>query len=198
MAEKKDQKQETYQVFDMNARDGQERSHDVIVKTYDDGKEPDVVTYKLGRDKGTEMPQEHAMRFLIDPAFRVVRANGERVSPPPKYDHTLPLKVELDETIAKFEELNKTALYKRVKLLPGSEKLTIQSGNQELVTFLIENRKKQLRGNMSEAERKFYELAATGDLGGAASPTQVNRMFGDEGNDFIENVNRGADARAAA
>lgn len=188
----KEKKQETYRVYDTKAPDGATRSHDIIVQTYTDGREPTVKTYKLSRDTPVEMPVEHAMKFLIDSAFRVEREDGQVVSAPPRHDPTLPLRIGPDETIARFDELNKSALYKRVKLLPGSESVSIDSPIQKLVDFLVEKRRQQLHGNMTQGEQQFYEQAQSGQLGGALSGSEADGLFGDEGRDFIENVNRAA------
>ena len=177
---KKEEKQPMYRVYDMTAKDGEVRKHEIIVKQYPDGREPDLKTYGLKSDSPTEMPVDHAMKFLVDPAFKVERANGERITPPPKYDPSLPLSVGLDQTIANFDELSKAALYKRCKVLAGSDDININSPVNAMCDFLIAHRRKQVQGNLSDAEQALLARMQGGELGGQVGEAELNKMFGEK------------------
>lgn len=195
-APKKEAKAEVYKVFDAKAGD-KGRTHEIIVKKYTDGREPEIKPYTLFAHTAVEMPADHAMKFLIDPTFRVERSNGQRITPPPKYDPSLPLTVGEDQTIANFDELSKTALYKRAKLIAGSENLTVNSSIDELVDFLKAQRRKTMRGDLTDRERELLEKLTVGELDGQLGGAAVSKLFGED-SPLVAEVNRAADAQRAA
>lgn len=163
-----------YQVFDTNQRGEKPRKHDVIVKLYEDG-QPDIKTYDLYSDKPCEMPMEHAMRFLVDAAFKVITPAGKRIMPVPKLDLSKPItRLADDEIVVKYDELSNEALYRRVKILPGSEDI-LGDDRVALVAFMVTYRQK-LKG-MTEGERTLSTMMAQGTLDGAMDDKSLETMF---------------------
>jgi hypothetical protein len=163
-----------YQVFDTNQRGTDPRKHDVITKLYEDA-EPDIKTYALYSDKPCEMPMEHAMRFLVDGSFRVLSPTGKRIMPVAKLDVSKPIsKLAEDEVVAKYDELSTEALYRRVKILPGSEGIE-EIDRDKMVAFMVTWRR-QLQG-MSSGERELATMMAQGQLDGALSDSELETMF---------------------
>lgn len=177
---KEEKKPTMYLVFDTNARAGQPRNHEIIVRTYPDGREPDIKSYALSSDKPTEMPMEHAFKFLVDPAFRVTRQDGQIIAPPPKAATTVvATEIPIDQTIAAYAELTRVALYKRCKMQPGGEDIDEKTSAQDMIDFLIECRRKQARAMQGADDGEVAAKMASGDLGGAATDEELNRMFGE-------------------
>lgn len=177
--EQRPAKAPVYLVFDLNQRGEVPRLHDVITKMYEDGSEPDIVTYKLFSDsgKGCSMPQDHAYKFLCDPAFKVIGPNGNRLMPIAKFDPSKPLtELKEDEIIVKYVELSREALFRRVKLIPGSENVRQNATVEELAAFLIDWRKK-LSG-MTEGDRTLAEMMATGKVD-TMDEAGLDKLFGD-------------------
>lgn len=165
-----------YQVFDLNQRGEKPRKHDVITKFFDNGVEPEVRTYDLYGDKPTPMPMEHAMRFLVDPAFRVESPQGKRIPYVPKQDVSKPItRLGEDEIVVKYEELSRDSLFRRAKVLPGSEDIQQNTPVAAMVEFIMAWRKR-LKG-MTEGERTLASMMAGGDLGGAMDPKELETMF---------------------
>ena len=168
-----------YMVFDMNQRGAEPRLHDVITKMYEDGSDPDIVTYKLFSDsgKGCPMPQDHAYKFLCDPAFKVIGPNGNRLMPIAKFDPSKPLtELKEDEIVVKYVELSREALFRRVKLIPGSENVRQNATVEELAAFLVDWRKK-LSG-MTEGDRTLAEMMATGKVD-SMDEAGLDKLFGE-------------------
>jgi len=169
-----------YVVFDTLARVGVPRNHDIIVRTYPDGREPDIKSYALSSEKGTEMPMDHALKFLVDPAFRVERPDGQVIQPPPKQSTTVGAQeLALDQTIAEYGELTRVALYKRCKMAAGGEDITDASTVQDMIAFLIAGRRKAMETHSTDAEQDLATKMASGDLGGAADSRTLDNMFGE-------------------
>lgn len=168
-----------YQVFDLNQRGKDGRKHDVITKFYENGEhEAEVQTYELFADKPVAMPMEHAMRFLIDPAFKVVAPSGKRVPYVPKQDISKPITVlGEDEIVVKYEELSRDALFRRAKVLPGSEDIKENTPTKEMADFLTSWRKR-MRG-MSPGERELAGMMAQGELAGGMDQGMLKTMFPD-------------------
>ena len=166
-----------YLVYDMNQRGDLPRLHDVITKWYPDGQDPDVLTYRLFSDsaKGCAMPQDHAYKFLCDPAFKVVGPGGNRLMPIAKFDPSKPLtELKEDELVVKYAELSRESLFRRVKLLPGSETVRQNATVEELAEFLVQWRKK-LSG-MTEGDRTIAEMMASGKVD-TMSQGEMDAMF---------------------
>lgn len=172
-----------YQVFDSLQRGDKPRRHDVITKFYPKDEsgyqpEPETVSYDLFSDKPTLMPIAHAMKFLVDPGFRVLKPDGSRLMPVAKTDLSKPItNLKDDEIVVNYGELSKDALFRRVKVLPGSEDIAENAKHSDLVEFMVTWRK-SLRG-MTQGERVLAEKMAGGELGGAMTPEQLGTMFGD-------------------
>lgn len=168
-----------YTVYDLNQRGSVPRMHDVIVKWYEDGSEPDVVTYPLYSEsnKGCPMPQDHAYKFLCDPAFKVIGPNGNRLMPVVKFDPSKPLtELKEDEIVVKYVELSRESLFRRVKMIPGSENMRQNATVEELSVFLVGWRKK-LSG-MTEGDRKLAEMIAAGKVEGMTEG-ELDNMLGE-------------------
>lgn len=168
-----------YMVYDMNQRGDVPRLHDVITKMYEDGSEPEILTYRLYSDssKGCAMPQDHAYKFLCDPAFKVIGPNGNRLMPIAKFDPSKPLtELKEDEIVAKYNELSRESLFRRVKLLPGSEVVRQNATVEELAEFLVKWRQK-LSG-MTEGDRTLAEMMASGKVD-TIDQDGLDKMFGE-------------------
>ena len=173
-------KEVLYRVFDQNQRGKEGRLHDIIVGlTDDDPPEPIIKTYTLfseasGRD-GTPMPQAHAYKFLVDPAFKVLAPNGKVVAPVNKFDPSKPLsELKDDEIVVKYEELSREALMKRARLIAGGESLPDNSTVQELAAFLVKDRKS--RHAITEAQMDVQgKLSAAGD---SMNEEDLEKLFG--------------------
>jgi hypothetical protein len=172
-----------YEVFDMNQRGEKPRKHDIIIKmnTDENGRivgEPETTSYELRSDKGTKMTMEHAMKFLVDPAFKVVNPDGVRIPYVPKIDISKPVThLGEDEVVVRYDELSLEALQRRVKVLPGSEVLPEDAKAEEYVAFLKKWRA-GLKG-MTEGDRTLAEMIASGAVASEQmSPEMLDRMFG--------------------
>lgn len=170
-----------YHVYDQNQRGKEPRKHDVIIKLEKavDGTvtNVDYVTYDLYSDKPCKMQMEHALKFLCDPAFKVVNTDGNRVEPVAKFDPSKPItKLADDEIVCKNVELSHESLLRRVKVLPGSEAVSANSTIEELAAFLTAwNRSKR---GLSDGERALAEKIASGDLtSDALSPEMAERLM---------------------
>ncbi len=169
----------TYLVYDMNQRGDVPRLHDVITKMYEDGSEPDIVTYKLYSDsgKGCAMSQDHAYKFLCDPAFKVIGPNGNRLMPIAKFDPSKPLtELKEDEIVVRYIELSRESLFRRVKLIPGSENVRPNATVEELAAFLVGWRKK-LAG-LTDGDRRLAEMMASGKVD-TMSGSEMDKLFGE-------------------
>lgn len=167
-----------YTVFDLNQRGDKPRVHDVILRMYKDGAPPDIHSYPLysSSDKGCTMPMEHALKFLCDPAFKVIGPNGNRIMPIEKIDHSKPLKaLAIDEVVVKYQYLSRDYLFKIVKMTSGSEDVKQNATAEELAAFMVKWR--QSLTGMTEGERHVAEMIASGDLGGGMDEKQLETMF---------------------
>jgi len=173
-----------YVVFDSLQRGDKPRRHDVITKFYPKDEsgyqpEPETIGYDLFGDRGTAMPIEHALKFLVDPAFKVCKPDGTRIMPVPKTDLSKPItNLKDDEVVVSYGELSKDALFRRVKVLPGSEDIRENANHIELVEFIVAWRK-SLRG-MTQGDKDLAVKMATGELGGGMTGDQLDSMFGDK------------------
>lgn len=178
-------KSRMFKVFDATQRGDKGRKHDVIVKFYPKDKEtghqpePETVTYELFSDKPCEMEMGHAMKFLVDPAFRVLDPGGTRVMTVGKTDISKPVTaLKDDEIVVTYGELSRDALFRRVKVLPGSEEIRESAKHQDLVDFMVAWRQ-SLKG-MTEGDRVLAEKMTAGGLDGGMTGGQLDAMFGDK------------------
>lgn len=171
-------KESPWKVYDLNQRGDVGRTHHIIVKTYPDepGREPDLMSYTLysNSDKPCPMPMEHAMKFLVDDAFKVIMPNGRRAPTTKKFDPSEPIKVlGIDEIVVKYEELSRDALMRRARLLPNSDQIAQNATVEELAAALVRHRKSMVaatNGDMELAAR----MAAAGE---AMSDDMLDKMF---------------------
>lgn len=90
------------------------RTHEVMV----DGKIVQV-HFKHGED--TLLPYHVAMKFNKD-GFTVKDADGKTINQPPQTNDTVKSRLRADEIIAKYDELEVSALQMRAVIRPGGEK----------------------------------------------------------------------------
>lgn len=150
-------------VIDTLAHTGPRR-HDVIVKMLDNG---DAVTrgYSLGADKPTEMPEAHAMQFLRDPAFHVFDADGKKVDPVPTTKTGAEANVNLSENelVATYDELSREAIWKRAKILAGSEDFHQKTPTVDLIDFLKKHAKPKVGVARGSEGIKTEDINVVGD-----------------------------------
>lgn len=124
-------------VYDTTARAGTTRSHEIVIGRHPDGA-PHIRAYALASDKPTPMPIDHAMKFLVDKAFRVLDANGNVITPIVKPEgERANIRLDPDEVIARLAELSSAALLKRAKMLPGSEAVGSNSADEDIIAFIL-------------------------------------------------------------
>jgi len=166
----------TYTVFDLNQRGDLPRRHDVIVRMYKDGSEPETIPYLLFSNKGCTMPMEHAYVFLSDPAFKVVGPTGIRIPWIQKMDLSKPLKaLAVDEVVVKYQYLARDYLFKLVKMLPGSEDVKQNATSDELAAHMVKWRQSLV--GMTDGERHLAEMMGQGELGGGMDAKMLDSMF---------------------
>jgi hypothetical protein len=95
--------------------------------------------------------------------------------PVAKLDVSKPIsKLAEDEVVAKYDELSTEALYRRVKILPGSEGIE-EIDRDKMVAFMVTWRRQ--RQGMSSGERELATMMAQGQLDGALSDSELETMF---------------------
>lgn len=133
------------------------RVHDVKTET-------GIVRYTLSAGKPTEMPMDHAMRFLCDEAFIVTDAEGKRIKPLKSTEHATNVPVPTGFVLAAYEELSRDALVIRCKLLPGSEHIhPRKTPVADMVEFLKKMAPKPEGGNELSKEQ-LDELFDDGNI----------------------------------
>ena len=96
-----------------------------------------IKRYALTANEATEMPMDHALKFLRDPAFIVKNAKGEIIKPLASKDVATHVPVPGGFVLAEWEELSKEALYVRCKVLPGSENIKeTKTPKAQMIEFL--------------------------------------------------------------
>lgn len=157
-------------VYDTTARVGEPRSHEIVIGKHPDGA-PIIRRYKLSSDVPTTMPLDHAMKFLVDKAFRVIDPDGAIMTPVERItDADGPVRLKHDQVVAKYEDLNLMALLKHAKLLPGSEHLGTNSLPEEIVAFILANKPKRNIG-VSRGSEGIQEDAEAGEILDIKIPT---------------------------
>lgn len=113
-------------VYDMNAKLA-DRVHDIAGTQYQ----------LSAHGEGTEVPLADAVQFLRDPSFVVLDRKGKKMEmkAPPK--SRADIKLPVHQTIANLDELSIPALVTRVKMLPGSDGFTKNTGRKKLVQFIM-------------------------------------------------------------
>ena len=148
-----------FMVFDSNAKTGP-RKHEIPTKTDTDGTVLVTKTYSLSAEVPTEMEEAHAMFFLRDPSFQVYQ--GEVLLKPlvVREGGLGGFKLNEGEVIATYDELSKDALYRRCKVLTGSEGITAKSKPEEMIAFILARAKPPV-GLSRGSEGKVGELDAS-------------------------------------
>lgn len=97
------------------------------------------ISYTLYFDQDTEMPEEHARRFLVDESFIVRAPDNTRLAPFSEQvkSRDLPPMLKPNQVIADLNELNQEALLNRALLKPGAPKFNIRSKRDAIIEFLI-------------------------------------------------------------
>ncbi len=165
MAEKEVKKPQLYNVRDRAAKGGKGREHEVIIQRFADGSDPLTKSYILHAEQDCPMPMDHALLFLKDPMFQVYNPKGELMAPVivaqrGSKEWDLPD----DQCIANLNELSKMSLFKRCKVLVGSEHLTVESSVPDLIEFLTSQRRKDRRGTLSDAEIEMANKAGGAEV----------------------------------
>lgn len=114
-------------VFDSNAK-SEPRVHEPIAG----------VEYRLSNSEPTQMPKEHALVFLIDPAFRVFDSSGQQMQALPKVTMNVAtggIILRPGQVVANFSELTDEALASRVMRIPGGKDL-IDDGREAIMEAL--------------------------------------------------------------
>lgn len=144
------------------------RQHDIIESTDEKGNPTAIKRYALSAATPTEMPFEHALKFLRDPGFVVRDAAGKILKPMKNREQTTGVVIPEGFVLAEWDELSKEALYLRCKVAPGSERLhPMKTHKDDLIKFLVAIEKakvvdRPLGGTreMSRAELDLIEEAA--------------------------------------
>jgi len=131
-----------WKVIDKNTKMGEPaRFHDCVV----DGR---IVSYGFEANKGTEMLEAHARKFVPNDSFEVTDDTGRIVTasiPVLKgFSADRESILEDDECVAKFDELTVDALYERAAPLPGGEKIKKNAKKDDLIDFLLTARAAKL------------------------------------------------------
>ena len=117
-------------VIDTNAVLGP-RFHDIIEGA-------GIKRYALNAHEATEMPMDHALKFLRDPAFIVKDSKGNVLKPLAKKDWATHVPMPDGFVLAEWEELSKEALYVRCKVLPNSEDIyPTKTPKAQMIAFLV-------------------------------------------------------------
>lgn len=156
--------QEQGLVWDTTARVGEPRTHQVVIGKHPDG-EPIVRAYKLASDVPCSMPLDHAMKFLVDKAFRVTAADGTLIRPVEKLgDQFANIRLEPDQVIVRLEDLSIAALLKQAKLLPDSQRFGTNSAPDDLIAFIVAHRKKANAVGISRGSEGIQEDPEAGQI----------------------------------
>lgn len=174
-------------VRDSNAKPNKVRQHRIItaMHTADDGETvvvDDYQLYNLSSSIKCEMPEAHALQFLKDESFIVTDSNGVRIKPVIKKDTDVG-KIVLadDELIAKYDELTQESLYKRCKIIPGTDHIKKNTKKADLVECLMSHEVKrknvgQSRGSedsLPENTNVADSLLDIGNTADAVSPGSI-------------------------
>lgn len=151
-------------VFDATARIGEPRSHEIVVGKHPNG-DPIIRRYKLASDTPTVMPMDHAMKFLVDRAFRVTDVDGNVIKPVEKTDERFAnVRLDPDQVIARLEDLSVSALLKQVKLLPDSQRFGTNSAPEDMIDFIVAHRKAANRIGISRGSEAVQEDSEAGQI----------------------------------
>src|SRR5574340_291365 len=115
--------------------------------------------YDLSADTEVEMPIDHALRFLCDPAFIVKDANKKVLKPMPKQEKTTHIAIPEGFVMAELGELSREALFTRCKVLPGSEHIhPKKTSNADMIAFLKSVQPKVVKSSEIVAEASKADL----------------------------------------
>lgn len=114
--------------------------------------------------KGTRLPFEIAMRFLKSEGFVLVDATNQVIpfkklpKRPEELEAGEQLKVGMEETIARYDELTDRALAMRVAQLPGSEVIVRRGSRDEMVKFIVDFYQLKARQNARRENMNIDDL----------------------------------------
>jgi hypothetical protein len=118
-----------WQVRDKNAKNGV-RYHEPIEGT----------VVGLDSKNWTDVPENIARKFLVDPAFEVRNEDGQPVASMPdqakERETSGNFRLSDDEVIARLDELNRDALMARAARIPGGEKFNRNTKRETLIEWL--------------------------------------------------------------
>ena len=123
-------------------------------------------TYQLHFDRETFMPEEHARKFLRDPAFVVTDEMGEPVASLNRdaLKRTTPSdQLPPNMVIASLEELTAAALLTRTAQRPRSPKFTSETSRETMIRFLTDEHHRD-QGGEDPAGNSIYEDVGGGDM----------------------------------
>ena len=153
-------KNDLWTVLDTNAKTSP-RLHEIPIKMDDAGEVILTKPYRLDAEVPTQMEENHAMFFLKDQAFIVRNPKGEHIRPVVKREGGMGgFRLGENEVIAQYDELSKEALFKRCKILVGSDHIKeTRTPKEEMIAFLKE-RANPARGRSPGSESVIGEMAA--------------------------------------
>lgn len=133
-----------WKVRDKNAKNGV-RYHEPVEGT----------VVGLDAKNWTDVPENIARKFLVDPAFEVLNEDGQPVASMPdqakERETAGNVRLRSDEVIARLDELNRDALMARAARIPGGEKFNRNTKRETLVDWL-KNQEKPARAGDSLAD----------------------------------------------
>ncbi len=180
-------------VFDLNQTGDGPRKHDVVIRSDRDGRVLETKTYELWRIKGTVMPIDHGIKFLKDASFKVETMTGIPLTPlRESQTNNNAVKLADDEVVATYTELTEEALYKRCKVMAGSEELDGNSGRDAMIQFMRRRRGMQI----SEGRDPGAEALASKGIGEAMSADETAQLLGNS--DYVESTNKSSEAAELA
>lgn len=124
-----------------------------------------IRTYRFEHNKPVEMPWAVAAQFLRTPSFLLTNANGDPISfkGPPRQPDELQagerIVVALDETIARLEELQHSALLLRALRMPNGESMAQVMDRETIIEFIITSKRATQQKNAID-ERKADGFAS--------------------------------------
>lgn len=126
------------------------------------------VDYELNSAEFKNMPEAHARKFLCDETFIVQDETGQLVPP---LDASAMLKagadipsLDIDQTIATYQELTDAALLARAAQRAGGEDFTGESHRESVIDFLIGRARQHLSSHESALEGEDTEEMAGEDV----------------------------------
>ncbi|KKL65181.1 hypothetical protein LCGC14_2157560 [marine sediment metagenome] len=150
------------------------RKHEIIV----DGR---TLEYEFKFAHATPMPFSHAMKFLHIQSFECRHPDGTLIPPLPNLAEqsnsgAAPV-LRPSQVIAELDELSDDALVRRCNAISGGEQMSVTSGKDSLVRFLLnrETRKQEAEASKREAA---VEVEAGIEISAEPAGADMDRLFG--------------------